>query len=584
MSTSPPTSPAVTPPLLRDVWPDRATYRPGERVHIHVDLSNDGTMYRHIVLDLRLLWLDEVVGDHHYRVTVPPGGDRIALSVSAPHDSFRGYGLDLALRDGDDSPILEHGSTAFDVLEDWTQAPRYGFLSDFTPGTLDPTTAVDTLARYHINVVQFYDWMWRHYALMPPRDDFADALGRALSLRVVRDKVAACRAWGMGALGYAAVYGAEPEYALEHPDEVLYDAAGEPYSLGKLFYIMNIHAGNPWRARILTEMARAVREVPFDGLHLDQYGFPKEGAFGPKPRAEPYHLSADFPSFINDARAVVRRAAAGARVIFNAVDNWPIEAVAPTTQDATYIEVWPPYDDYGDLQTLILEARRLAPSKQVILAAYVAPLRGVAAADLPAAEATTRLVSAAIWANGGFHLLLGETNAALCDPYYPAYATLTPDFARVMRRYYDFVVRYENVLSDPNLVTVLGVGSLDGAPASPAGEPGAVWMIARTMPSLHTVSLINLSRATHARWNALQPPPRPLLDLEIEVRVDGWVESVFAASPDGDRGAPQRLTHEAHHHEGTTRVCMCLPRLDYWTLIVVKLAHDGAAVEGGHHD
>jgi dextranase len=373
------------------------------------------------------------------------------------------------------------------------------------------------------------------------------------------------------------VYGAEPEYALAHPDELLYDAEGTPHSLEQLFYIMNIHPGSPWRARILSEMARAVRTVPFDGLHLDQYGFPKEAAFGPGPDPVAYDLAADFPAFIDDARAAVRRTRPDARVIFNAVGNWPIAAVAPTTQDATYVEVWPPDETYTDLQRLILEARHLAPSKQVILAAYLKPLQGATGAALPPAEAATRLASAAIWANGGFHLLLGEANGALCDPYYPAYATLRPVFARVMRRYYDFVVRYENALSDPRLRAAVaadgGSGTVvhvRGAPASPSAEPGTVWAVARAMPGLHTVSLINLRAATDARWNVPQAAPPPLHNLDVEVRVDGQVQAAFAASPDGAGGRPHPLPYRLSGHDGATWVRLRLPRLDYWSLIVIK--------------
>jgi len=576
------TSPSIADPTfvtIRDVWPDRAVYRPGEPAAVHVALDNATGETRHAILEMRLSWLDGVIATERQRIVVPATGITETLPVPLPHDSFRGYGVDVMARDarGD---VVRQGSTALDVLDDWAQAPRYGFLSDFAPGDERTTPNVDTLARYHITVVQFYDWMWRHYALMPPRDDFEDALGRALSLCVVREKVSACQARGMAALGYAAVYGAEPEYALDHPDEMLYDAAGDPYSLEKLFYIMNIHQGNPWRARILAEMARAVRDVPFDGLHLDQYGFPKDQAFGPRPRAEPYDLSADFPPFIDDARTAVREARTGARVIFNAVGNWPIETVAPSTQDATYIEVWPPYDGYSDLQTLILEARRLAPAKQVILAAYVTPLQGASGADLPPAEAATRLASAAIWANGGFHLLMGERNAALCDPYYPAYATMTPAFARVMRRYYDFVVRYENALSDTRLVTMTGARGMDavrveGMAASPVAEPGTIWTVARAMPGLHTVSLINLRGATEANWNRPQPTPPSLHDVEVEVRVDGAAGPVFAASPDGDHLSAIPLAVRPIQRGASTWVGVRLPRLDYWSLIVIRTEPDG---------
>ncbi|HWE61662.1 MAG TPA: glycoside hydrolase family 66 protein, partial [Chloroflexota bacterium] len=282
---------------LLDTWPDRATYRPGEQATLHIALVNHGKQERSVRLDARLQWLDAQVEAIEKEITLAPGSQTVSLPLALPGDSFRGYGVDLTLHDADGA-LLARGSTALDVLEAWHQAPRYGFLSDFAPD--DPLAAahVEALARYHINVVQFYDWMWRHYVLMPPEADFVDALGRSLSLRTVREKVAACRAHGMAALGYAAVYGAEPEYALAHRDQMLYDASGEPYSIEKLFYIMNIPRGNPWRPHILAEMARAVREVPFDGLHLDQYGFPKDQAFGPAPARTPYDLAEDFPPFI----------------------------------------------------------------------------------------------------------------------------------------------------------------------------------------------------------------------------------------------------------------------------------------------
>jgi dextranase len=560
---------------LQDVWADRASYQPDTPAAIHLALVNEGPYPTSVRIAAQLAWLDEHVATIHREIDLPPGERLASLSLNLPTSDFRGYGVEVSVLDTNGA-LLARGSTALDVLQAWPQAPRYGFLSDFTPGDPVAAQAVATLSRYHINVVQFYDWMWRHYELMPPQENFVDALGRQLSLRTVREKVAACATHGMAALGYAAVYGAEPEFALNHPDEMLYDDAGEPYSIEKLFYIMNIHRGNPWRAQILPAMAQAVREVPFDGLHLDQYGFPKN-AFGPPPARTPYDLAQDFPLFIDDARATVRRARPGTRVIFNAVGNWPIETIASTSQDATYIEVWSPYDTYSDLQTLILEARRLAPAKQVILAAYLKPLEGAIGDALPPAETATRLASAAIWANGGFHLLMGEQNGALCDPYYPKYATLMPDFARVMRRLYDFVVRYENVLSDRQLVTAAGSASLDavhltGATASPFGEPGTVWTIVRSMPSYRTISLINLVGTAEANWNTSKPSPPLLLHLDMDLPLHGEaVERVFVASPDEEMLDAQSLPFTVYERAGTRILRVRVPRLHYWSLVVVRV-------------
>lgn len=568
--TTPSTEPQI---VIEDFRPDRATYTPDAPASvIVVPRSETGGRFQ---IDLRVILLDREVSADLTTHDLAKGRSELRLPIALPQASFQGYGIDLRILDASGT-VLAEASTALDVLDDWAQAPRYGFVSDFEPDDQSATSNVQTLARYHVNVVQFYDWMWRHYILMPPTEEFTDGMGRVLSMRTVREKITACRSEGMAAIGYAAVYGAEPEYALSHPDQMLYDASGKPYSIEELFYVMNIHKGNPWRGQILPEMARAVREAPFDGLHLDQYGFPKDNAYGPGPNPKLYDLAEDFPPFIDDARVAIREALPGTRVIFNAVENWPIETVAPTTQDAVYIEVWPPYENYSDLQLLILGARNLAPTKQVILAAYMAPLLEAVDDAVPPAERATRLASAAIWANGGFHLLMGERDGALTHAYYPRYATLAPAFVTVMRRYYDFVVRYENVLSDRRLVTEprdSGTASVEiaGHAATPLGMAGAIWTIDRSMPGFRTLSLINLSEAADTLWNAPKPAVATLHNLQVDFLVGAKVTAVFLADPDDGDIRPRNVDFTSSGEGEASRIRFNVPRLAYWTLVVARV-------------
>src|SRR5215218_7251470 len=53
------------------------------------------------------------------------------VTFTPPSEPKRGYGVDVALIDG--NGVVATGSGAFDVLERWSQAPRYGFLSSFGP-------------------------------------------------------------------------------------------------------------------------------------------------------------------------------------------------------------------------------------------------------------------------------------------------------------------------------------------------------------------------------------------------------------------------------------------------------------------
>jgi dextranase len=206
---------------------------------------------------------------------------------------------------------------------------------------------------------------------------------------------AAVQVRGGAALAYGAVYGAEPEYADTHPELALFDEAGQRISLAELFYIMNIAPSSPWVPLIVDQFAQAIHALDFDGIHLDQYGFPKTA---------------------RTARAAVVAAKPSAGVIFNAVGNWPIATVAPTTQDVIYIEVWPPDESYNDLRRLIADAKRLGANKPVILAAYLAPFLDCAPEQIEQAEAAAFLSTAVIAASGGSQLLLGERDGILCDP------------------------------------------------------------------------------------------------------------------------------------------------------------------------
>ncbi|HET8524442.1 MAG TPA: glycoside hydrolase family 66 protein, partial [Thermomicrobiales bacterium] len=393
-------------------------------------------------------------------------------------------------------------------------------------------------------------------------DDFTDALGRSLSLASVRTAIACVQATNAAAFAYGAVYGAEPEYADAHPDLVLSDEDGRRISLAELFYIMNIAPDSPWTAMIVEEFAAAVRALDFDGIHLDQYGFPKTALTAGGERVD---LAEHFPPLIDAARAAVVAVKPDAGVIFNAVENWPIETVAGTTQDAVYIEVWPPYEAYQDLRELIRDGKRLGGDKQVILAAYLTPF--LDAPHAPESEAAALLATAVIAASGGFHLLLGERDGILCDPYYPKYATARPEFVPTLRAYSDFLVRYEEWFVAPDIVDWDDDGSLPFTAENVTTDPraGSVWAITRRKPGVRIVHLINLTDQANIAWNAPHTPPQPCHGIALTFRNLPPVDRALVISPDIDHG--RALPVQMVHQDKTIR--LTVPRLDVWTTVLL---------------
>ena len=543
--------------MLVDICPDKAFYRPGETVRLSVELAGQTEADVHVVASIA--FLSEEVARLTQAVHLVAGETVTAESTWMPPVAAPcGYGVDLQVLDGT-GQALAAASTAFDVLEHWTQAPRYGFLTDFGPDRADFEQTMLWLTKYHVNGLQFYDWMYRHEQLLLPVDVFDDPLGRRLSLATVEKLIDAAHARGIAAMPYTAVYAASVPFFQQHPDWALLDAEGHPIPFGDDFLmIMNPAPRSSWTEHLLGQFAEVLGKMAFDGIHLDQYGDPKVGFDIQGNRLD---LADTLPAFIDATRRVVR----DGTLIFNAVGNWPIETVALSEEDVVYIEVWPPYTLFQDLHQLIIEAQHLGGGKPVILAAYVDPTR----------EQNVLLSDAVIFASGGFHIELGEPGKILADPYFPRYGQMSGELATVLRHYYDFAVRYENVLSQGTQDTTVRRAErvvIEGIDTDVERTCRKVWVITREGDGYETISLINLLDVTNPEWNGpLMKNPAPLTGLRVRYYTNLPIQRVWWASPDVETPQAQALDFSIGSDEGGTYVTFRVPLLVYWDLIALEI-------------
>ena len=479
------------------------------------------------------------------------------------------YGVAVETRDG----IFE---TAFDVVLSAKSVVRYGFLSDFSPedgGTAD----LDWLCRLHVNTVQFYDWMYRHDRLIAPQDEYCDPIGRSSSLPVIRQKIEACRARGMRAFAYGAVYAATNETFLAHPDWAAYTMDGEPMVFADWLNYMNITPASGWSGHIINEFRTVAETLGFSGIHMDTYGFPKR-IYAKDGERVPF--GDVFLPLINAAQEAVCSVDAENGVVFNAVNDWPTEQIASGRQDALYIEVWPPHDTYRDLYLLIQKAKRLAPEKSVVLAAYLKPFQN--AADETAvrqAEHSFCLANAVILASGGVQLVHGEEESLLCDSYYANHAKLRAGFTGTVVRYADFLVRYAPLLYDDrgyDVSMTSGGGINDDVTAaaenavfSADGRAGTVWMILRESERRLTMHLINLT-GNDALWNTPKNEPEKIINIRLTLRLDVNITGVYTASPDDESlqavELPCRTSRSAY---GRVQE-LILPELKYFSTVWIE--------------
>ncbi len=557
-----------------DVYPDKAQYRPGEQGKIVLEIKGVEEADLEVVVDFRKL--HKTIWQERAAVSLPADVPvQVLIPFHAPQENWAGYGVEVKLILN--GQVLSSKSSAFDVADHWRRAPRYGFLSDFNREELGRLEDVETLNKFHLNIIQFYDWMYRHDDLIPPGDEFIDPMGRSLSYQVVKEKITALHQRGMAAMAYGAVYAALSDFIAEHPEWGLYTRNGEPYNLINVFYIMDITPGSEWSKKIVAEFQKVI-EAGFDGIHMDQYGFPKKALRMRDGVKEWVNLAECYPVLINLAKETLSKVNHEVGLIFNNVSNYPVHTTAKAKQDALYIEVWPPFVHLRELKGLIDRGRELSGDKQVILSAYLPAFKSN---ELTAfAENGALLTMATIFASGGYHLLLGEENGALTEAYYPDYRVLRPQFAAEVRQYYDFIVRYEQLLYDFAAIDVsmTYTGGINteitfkgDVPYTPNGDVNTVWTIVKQLPNYQVIHLVNLVGLEDDYW-ALGKKSRPVVQTNIEccILIEKDVQGVYFASPDHDSTEPVSLSYQIVEHEHGKALRLVIPEVKIWSMFYLE--------------
>ncbi|MBA2725533.1 MAG: hypothetical protein H0U53_06050 [Actinobacteria bacterium] len=518
--------------------PDRGTYSPGEPTRIRVSVPSRAggrvrASFSHITTALAVLEGDIGVDGS------------VVLEWAPPPETPRGYGVDVEVWGPEDLPRMET-STAFDVLARWTDRPRYGFVTDFDAEDRAVET-LDSLLPFHINALQFYDWQFRHDQLVAPQDRYEDPLGRPLSLGTVRGLVKEAADRGMASMAYAVIYAASLHFQRAHTKWALYDENGHPLEFEGFLGYMDPTPGRPWAEHLLQQCERAITELGFDGIHLDQYGEPRQAFDATGAEID---LPSAFRGFIEEFKGRLP----SSTVTLNAVKNWPMEALAASREDFYYVELWPDTPTYREVLVTTNRAKEASLGKPVVVAIYVP-------ADHPA---NVRLVDAVLLASGCSRIEIGERGRLLADPYFPRHQALSLELATALRRYWDVAVRYGDLLFYPK-----------SAPSSDFLVEGleGVWTTLRRTSRWLLVSMVNLGDLAEARWDHDHPSPKPIANAPVRIGGNVSISRAWWIDADGPLGQPQMV--ECSQEGGFT--ALRVPNLLYWGLLLCELARESPA-------
>lgn len=487
------------------------------------------------------------------------------MRITLPSFDVGGYGVKLIQTNEGESQVLK---SAFDVASDHKAVPRYGFLSDFNVEDEKDSEDIHSMLKLHINLVQFYDWMYRHDTLVSEDSIYTDLMGKNISNKAIKNKIELCKSHGMVPMAYGAVYAASEEFYRQHKKWAFLDSCEKPVKFIDLFYIMNIEASCGWHQHIVSEYEKAITVMGFEGIHMDTYGYPKVAYSSMGTRIT---LDAALPELIDSTKSRLNTIDGHNTVIFNNVGNWPVYATAATNQDIMYVEVWEPYVTYEHIQRIILESAALT-NKSMIISAYLKPFMQV---DQVGAANALKLMTACVAANGATHLIMGEDQKVLTQGYYVDHYDISDGLFGDMRGYYDLIVRYSELLFNKSLKDVSMTHSygdneeyvFEGLPVSACGQSGKIWTVIREDHSCKLISLINLIGNDNL-WNEAKNQPIPQHNLNITIQIGKELEGVYTMTPGNP--AMKNVPYTVKEEERGKVLHMNIDDIGVWRMIVVR--------------
>lgn len=367
---------------LTDAYVDQARYNPGSSATVSAVLketSGAGSWSGDVTYALTHLGATVSTGSVPASVAAS-GISTVTFSVTPPGTDFTGYLVQI-------SAGSSTAATAVDVSSTWTHFPRFGTLTSYGSGTTASSADADVaelVREYHINALQFYDWMWRHENPVEHNGDgslpstWTSWNGDVISTDAVKTYIAAAHDHSAAAMPYSMSYAALAGYGTASPGVspswgLNYASDGSPWAFqmhngdpNTALYMMN-PANTSWQNYITGEYADQVASMGFDGTHLDQLG--NWGAMKDT-SGNPVDLEAGLASLAAATKAKLATTS-GPVVGINAVDGFGGADIASGRHtDYLYSELWDNHETYGQIKTYLDDQRQLSGGIPSVIAAY----------------------------------------------------------------------------------------------------------------------------------------------------------------------------------------------------------------------
>jgi len=552
-------NPITTQTNRYNISTDKAVYVPGQTVTFKLKSLPAGA-------HVRYRYLNDVLGDETLSAAT--------WTWKPPATDYRGYVVEVYTKvDGQDKTQF---IIAVDISSNYSKFPRNGFLSAFgLKNSGEIGFVISDLNRYHINVVQFQDWHFKHHLPMAgtaaaPAMQWKDIANRDSYLATVKGFVDASHGFNMKSIFYNLAFGALSDAASDGvPSQWnLYKDASQVnrdfHPLGAPFK-SNIYLLDPsntgWQQFIAAKNNDVYATFGFDGYQVDQLGnrgqlYDASGA--------PVNLEATYKPFLQAMKA----AAPTKSLVMNAVNQYGAQSIAESPVDFLYTEVWSPNESFDQLATIIRDNDAMAGgTKKTVLAAYM----NYDLANTPGYFNTpgVLLTNAVIFSFGGSHLELGEH--MLGKEYFPNNnLQMKPELKSSMTAYYDFLTGYQNLLRDGGVFNSPVISCTNNKMTLNTWPPqiGQVSVVGKIFTNKQVLHFLNFTNAAHLNWrdtNGNQTLPATITNAVINFTTTKTASRVWTTSPD-ENGIARPVTFL----QASNNLSFIIPSLKYWDMVVVE--------------
>jgi GH15 family glucan-1,4-alpha-glucosidase len=377
---------ATTGTLITRVYTDKARYSPGNTVTITAVLTNTTGATWNSTLALQINRLETSVHTANSATINLANGASTTVNFTwtAPALDYTGYYAGIT------AGTTDFNGTGIDVSSSTMRFPRYGYISDFPTSrtSTQSTDMVNSLSRdYHLNMYQFYDWMWRHEKMFKRTggtidSTWLDLFNRTISWSTIQNDITAVHNVNASAMAYVMGYAAREDYQSLfgiNPNLGMFSDTAHASQLnvnfnnGKYLWLFN-PANTGWQDWITTEYKDAINSASFDGLQIDQMGqrdnvYDYNGFSLPIPPTFPQFLQAVKASLVANNPA---KSAFTFNIVDGTVDGWAAnQSSLYGPQDFNFSEIWYLSNSYNQLRNYIEQVRANSGGKPLVLAGYM---------------------------------------------------------------------------------------------------------------------------------------------------------------------------------------------------------------------